>query len=268
MLTLLEAIILTFDYWKEKRRLAVDDVKSKLHERYGICIDENDLWRGFSHRNKGAWPAHEMHDWCIQHIASFQHDFEGEGIEFFVGRAWTWLREALSTSTLCGYIALEGDCLVSVPHQFWTSTRADSAASTDMLDFSVWDREFRAEVLIDRAELVEVLAGRAVVSKRPQANFNSIPPTPVVNKATEALQERVSVGRGRPAKFDWVALWIEVCRYLYLNGIPSTQAALIKHLQQWASDRFGEEPAETTLKPVISRFLREMRDFEQKSKDD
>jgi hypothetical protein len=64
---------------------------------------------------------------------------------------------------------------------------------------------------------------------------------------------------GRPAKFDWDSFWIEVCRFLLDEGPPDTQAKFVKHMQDWASTRFLEEPSEPTIRRKLSRLWTDLR---------
>jgi len=59
---------------------------------------------------------------------------------------------------------------------------------------------------------------------------------------------------GRPQKFSWEDIWIETCRYIHYEGVPSTAAGLMRHLQQWCENQFGEQPADSTLKPKLRKL--------------
>ncbi len=59
---------------------------------------------------------------------------------------------------------------------------------------------------------------------------------------------------GRPQKFLWDDIWIEVCRYIYESGVPATRAELIEYLQQWCENKFGDQPATSTLKLKLRKL--------------
>ena len=77
-------------------------------------------------------------------------------------------------------------------------------------------------------------------------------------KASESLktepQQHLGSRGGRPEKFPWDDIWIEICRYIHENGIPSKTADLMKHLQQWCENQFGEQPADSTFKPKLRKL--------------
>jgi hypothetical protein len=60
---------------------------------------------------------------------------------------------------------------------------------------------------------------------------------------------------GRPEKFSWDDIWIETCRYIYQNGVPATHAGLIDYLQQWCEVKFGNQPADSTLKLKVRKLF-------------
>ena len=59
---------------------------------------------------------------------------------------------------------------------------------------------------------------------------------------------------GRPQKFSWDDVWIEACRYIHDEGVPATQAELMRHLQQWCENQFGQQPADSTLRPKLRKL--------------
>ena len=72
-------------------------------------------------------------------------------------------------------------------------------------------------------------------------------------EAAEALvpEESESVaGRARGAQtvHDWDACWLEIARLFYFEGVLESQAALIRHLQDWFGQRGKAVPDDSTLK--------------------
>jgi hypothetical protein len=63
---------------------------------------------------------------------------------------------------------------------------------------------------------------------------------------------------GAPQKFDWTAIWVEICRSLYFDGAPSNQAELIRKIQNWYENEadLGPAPETSTLKPLVSKLWR------------
>lgn len=60
--------------------------------------------------------------------------------------------------------------------------------------------------------------------------------------------------RGAQAKHDWKACWVEICRTVYFDGVPESQAALIRHLQAWFAAQGRPVPDESTLKRELKLF--------------
>jgi hypothetical protein len=83
-------------------------------------------------------------------------------------------------------------------------------------------------------------------------------PKPAGSANTEPQQYPGSRG-GRPEKFSWDDIWIETCRYLHENGVPATAAELMRYLQQWCENQFGEQPAESTFRRRLPVDHREYR---------
>jgi hypothetical protein len=78
-------------------------------------------------------------------------------------------------------------------------------------------------------------------------------PKPAGSTNTEPHQHPGSRG-GRPEKFSWDDIWIETCRHIHENGVPPTTAELMRHLQQWCENQFGEQPADSTFKPKLRKL--------------
>jgi hypothetical protein len=89
--------------------------------------------------------------------------------------------------------------------------------------------------------------GRSLTNPKPAGSVNPEP------------QQYPRSRGGRPDKFSWDEIWIEICRYIHDNGIPATPAELMKHLQQWCENRFGEQPADSTFKPKLRKLYAVLR---------
>jgi hypothetical protein len=57
---------------------------------------------------------------------------------------------------------------------------------------------------------------------------------------------------GRPLKYDWDALGIEIIRIADLDGLPNSQAELIEQLLQWCENNWEEQPADSSVKSRVS----------------
>jgi hypothetical protein len=70
------------------------------------------------------------------------------------------------------------------------------------------------------------------------------------------------VVRGAPPAYDWEKALIEAARYIFENGLPKSQAKLVRHMLKW----FGEpEPSETQVKQHIGPLYNVLRDVPAKA---
>ncbi len=62
---------------------------------------------------------------------------------------------------------------------------------------------------------------------------------------------------GRPQEYDWNSFMLEIIRRANLpDGLPETQAELIREMLQWFRDRYDAEPADSSVKSRISKVYR------------
>jgi hypothetical protein len=57
--------------------------------------------------------------------------------------------------------------------------------------------------------------------------------------------------RGAPPQFDWDDFWVEVCHTVYVDGVPESQGALVRRMDQWFAERVAKPPATSTLKKKL-----------------
>lgn len=76
-------------------------------------------------------------------------------------------------------------------------------------------------------------------------------------EASEPVREMSGRGGpGAPTRFDWEAFWIEVCRRIYEDGLPPSQAAMARDMLDWFTETGGAVPDLSTVKKKISRLWR------------
>ncbi len=61
-------------------------------------------------------------------------------------------------------------------------------------------------------------------------------------------------GPGVPPKYDWDGFWVEACRRIHDDGIPATQAAFVREMQDWFDAQGATAPDQSTIKKKISRL--------------
>lgn len=62
--------------------------------------------------------------------------------------------------------------------------------------------------------------------------------------------------RGKPPRYDWDAFWVEVCRRVHDEGLPSTQAVLVRHMLDWFAANGGAVPDDSTIKKKVAPLWR------------
>lgn len=63
--------------------------------------------------------------------------------------------------------------------------------------------------------------------------------------------------RGAVPRFDWDGFWREVARSLLFEGVPESQAALVRRMEIWFAAR-NQQPDTSTLKKKLSPLWREV----------
>lgn len=66
-----------------------------------------------------------------------------------------------------------------------------------------------------------------------------------------------TVSRGATPRFDWDGFWREVARSLLFEGVPESQAALVRRMEVWFAAR-NQQPDTSTLKKKLSPLWREV----------
>ena len=62
---------------------------------------------------------------------------------------------------------------------------------------------------------------------------------------------------GRPAEYDWDTFVLEIIRRAnHPDGLPSTQADLVRDMLSWFGQTCGKEPAESAVKDRVSKIYR------------
>lgn len=62
---------------------------------------------------------------------------------------------------------------------------------------------------------------------------------------------------GRPTEYDWDSFMLEIIRRANTpDGLPDSQAELVREMLQWFTDKFGSEPAESSVKQRTSKIYK------------
>jgi len=132
----------------------------------------------------------------------------------------------------------------SVFPAFLFDTIAPLAGATDQL-LSYHPRQF----VLARPE------DQGVPLTRPQDQSvpSAFPPRPETS-TQESVAPVVNRG-GRPQEHDWDGFVLEIVRVANQpDGLPDTQAELVRTMLEWFGVRYGREPAESAVKARISKI--------------
>lgn len=59
---------------------------------------------------------------------------------------------------------------------------------------------------------------------------------------------------GRPEEYDWVGFYHEVIRIADMDGVPDSQAELVKRLLDWFRTKHDKYPGDSTVKVRVSKL--------------
>jgi hypothetical protein len=77
------------------------------------------------------------------------------------------------------------------------------------------------------------------------------------NETPSLTMTAISAHRGATPKFDWDAFWREVARSILFDGVPESQAALVRRMETWF-EHHGGSPDTSTIKKKLSPLWREI----------
>jgi hypothetical protein len=81
--------------------------------------------------------------------------------------------------------------------------------------------------------------------------------------AARAQERRISpppTKPGRPQQYDHHELYAEIARIIYTDGLPETQAELIRKIQDLYQQKYESEPGTSTLKHMVSQIWKAIKD--------
>lgn len=71
---------------------------------------------------------------------------------------------------------------------------------------------------------------------------------------------------GRPTEYDWDSFMLEIIRRANTpDGLPDSQAELVREMLQWFTDKFGSEPAESSVKQRTSKIYKYLSETKAKA---
>lgn len=181
--------------------------------------------------------------------------------------ACSQFRQVLHATHVSAFILTNHGNTEPVPERIWSGNTAGKVFDSGKTRFSTGNTyspvTVEGIVLIPQANLEIFLSPTSEDETRsapPEADkqefvASSAEPTPTMSIA-------VASAGGRPAKWDWEACWVQTCVRVYLDGVPETQAELVRDLQTWFVEEYGDAPSDSQIKERASRLFRALREAE------
>lgn len=72
-----------------------------------------------------------------------------------------------------------------------------------------------------------------------------------ISPTVAALMTDEPARRGARSQFDWDEFWVEVCAVVFVDGLPSSQGALVRQMDQWFAEHATKPPATSTVKKKL-----------------
>lgn len=135
----------------------------------------------------------------------------------------------------------------------WAGSIGERGLNEGSIYGSKTDRVKHGFALVNQQDLVDALEGRPR-----QLDGIGMPP----NKAKKT-QSRNSYKRGRTPKWDWDAMWAELCSIVHEEGLPADQATLVKRLEGWFIDREDTSLAVSEIKRSVSKAWHRIKQAEK-----
>lgn len=102
--------------------------------------------------------------------------------------------------------------------------------------------------------LEDLVLTRPEIEKFEAANNIVVETKQAAVQQPAARTARRPAGPGTSAKHDWDGFHIEMFRNVYENGLPSSQALLVRKLMEWFHATSDQPPDESTVRKKVSRF--------------
>ena len=103
-----------------------------------------------------------------------------------------------------------------------------------------------------------------VKAKEPWENISA----PVKQVAPIPQPESPANPGGRPAEYDWDSFMLEIIRRAHTpDGLPDSQAQLVRDMLEWFTATSGSEPAESSVKLRTSKIYKYLSEEKEKVKN-
>jgi hypothetical protein len=164
---------------------------------------------------------------------------------------WNRVRRGLANGNVASSILRSSGDLEGVPPDVWRRKENADADLSGQISYTAAGETISGDVFIKLAELADFLSGKVTRGGAPSVG------------KTVAIQGEASNKGGRPFKYDWDAMWVEVLRIALHDSFPRTSAELRRRLQDWFSASGRAVPQDSAMKEKL-RPIFAMIDAEEK----
>ncbi|WP_336487695.1 hypothetical protein [Methylobacterium nigriterrae] len=147
-----------------------------------------------------------------------------------------------------------GDDYITIPSSFWPTPAGVSLLNTGggcpIEPWEFYSREPR-------------IHGEELMVKDPSHLIEAKKPFQVCSTSAHLGRELVKDKGGRPTKWDWDGARHEMQRCYDPKAGKLARRNLTRHIQNWFFDKNGAEPADSSLRAEIRKFLASINDSKQ-----
>lgn len=171
-------------------------------------------------------------------------------------------RQVLYSLMVPSFVLTNNGHMEPMDAQIWATEKSAKIFETGRAETSVLSGDelykYEGMVLVPETALMQFLNQPAPqdASDSPQPHENA-PEMEAAPDETKGLSRR-----GRLAKWEWEDCFVEICRIVHLDGLPKSQAEMVRKLQDWFISQVDNHPAESEIKKRVSKVFRAIREAE------
>ena len=187
---------------------------------------------------------------------------EAKASQRFV-KAWYQFRQVLHSGRVSGAVIGKHGITAPIQTYQWAADDTEKMLLTGRTKVAHGDLytidTIEGVIIISESELETYFE-----QSRPEAAADSEASNSAIPDSAPATQSgssgpAVATG-GRPPKWDWEAFWVRLCVMIHNDGVPETQAELVRKLQDWFGKTQGDMPHESEIKKRVSKLFRAFRE--------
>ena len=192
-----------------------------------------------------------------------------EATEYYTQRyveARTELATALASEKLQAFgIVDKTGAIMTIPSGYWRTSAAQEFMEAVYQEQYIYGLDG-----IETLKVMPIISGSFLRNSYPNVqysgNFPSVLPKdyPVtegnnqqpITKAEITVSDAHKHPGGRPTTYDWDTFWIEVVRFVDLNGLDAeVRLKCQKHMESWTAEKWENPPGESTIRGKLAKLF-------------